>query len=225
MLLYLSNLGFITYNYEAKSFEVKDKLLNWVKASGGIIDYDVLGFFSQVKSQSNATLSLLNYDLKIKGVNKINLSDSQEVFIYPSRKEITVKKNRDFDFNGTVQAGRFDIMGSNFSFKYDEFKIDMPIVDSLRIYAETGRKNKYGQADIKPVKTLISNIKGDLLIDKPNNKSGVKPAHEYPIINSYEKSFVYYDRKSIENGGYDREKFHFHLDPFTIDSLDNFDND
>ena len=65
MLLYLSNLGFITYNYEAKSFEVKDKLLNWVKASGGRIDYDVIGFFSSIKSKSNATLSLLNYDLKM----------------------------------------------------------------------------------------------------------------------------------------------------------------
>ncbi|MGB0882319.1 MAG: hypothetical protein ACPGSO_05160 [Vicingaceae bacterium] len=225
MLLELSNLGFINYNYDAKNFVVKDKLLNWVKASGGRVDYDVIGFFSSIKNKSNATLSLLNYDLKIRGVNSINVSDSQEVVIYPSRREIVLKKNRDFDFSGVIQAGRFDIMGSNFSFNYDEFKIDMPIVDSLRIYAETGRKNKHGEPVIRPVKTLVNNIKGDLLIDKPNNKSGIKPAEEYPKLNSYEDSYVYYDKKSIQKGAYGKEHFHFHLEPFSIDSLDNFDND
>lgn len=225
MLLELSNLGFINYNYDAKTFVVKDKLLNWVKASGGKVDYDVIGFFSQIKSKSNATLSLLNYDLKIRGVSSINVSDSQEVLIYPSRKEIVLKKNRDFDFSGVVQAGRFDIMGTNFSFKYDEFKIDMPNVDSLRIYAETGRRNRNGEPIIKPVKTLVKNIQGDLLIDKPNNKSGIKPAEEYPKLNSYKDSYVFYDKKSILGGVYEKDDFYFHLKPFSIDSLDNFDNE
>tara|TARA_B110000459_G_C16624725_1_gene504357 strand:- start:2530 stop:6936 length:4407 start_codon:yes stop_codon:yes gene_type:complete len=225
MLLELSYLGFINYNYDAKTFVVKDKLLNWVKASGGKVDYDVIGFFSSIKGKSNATLSLLNYDLKIRGINSVNVSDSQEVLIYPARKEIVLKKNRDFDFSGVIQAGRFDIIGSNFSFKYNEFKIDMPIVDSLRIYAETGRNNRNGEPVIKPVETLVNNIKGDLLIDKPNNKSGIKLADEYPKINSYEDSYVYYDKKSIQKGVYEKEHFYFHLDPFSIDSLDNFDND
>ena len=71
----------------------------------------------------------INYDLKLRGVNSVNVSDSQEVIIYPRGKELTLKKNRDFDFSGVVQAGRFDIMGSNFGFKYDDFMIDMPNVD------------------------------------------------------------------------------------------------
>jgi len=225
MLLKLSNLGFINYNYDAKYFVVKDKLLNWVQASGGKVDYDVIGFFSNIKGKSNATLSLLNYDLKIRGINSINVSDSQEVLIYPARKEIILKKNRDFDFSGVIQAGRFDIMGSNFSFNYDEFKIDMPIVDSLRIYAETGRTNRNGEPVIKPVKTLVNNIQGDLLIDRPNNKSGIKPAEEYPKLNSYKDSYVFYDKKSIQKGVYQKNDFYFHLKPFSIDSLDNFDND
>jgi len=168
---------------------------------------------------------LLNYDLELRGVNSVNVSDSQEVMIYPSRREITLKKNRDFDFNGVVQAGRFDIMGSNFSFKYDEFKIDMPNVDSLRIYAETGAIDKYGKPVIRPVKTMIEKITGDLLIDKPDNKSGVKEADEYPILNSYRDSYVFYDKKSIQGGVYNKDDFYFHVEPFTIDSLDNFDNE
>ena len=224
MLLNLSNMGFINYNYDEKTFVVKDKLYNWVKASGGKVDYDVIGFYSNIKGQNNATLSLLNYDLQLRGVNSINVSDSQEVIIYPSNREITLKKNRDFDFSGAVQAGRFDIMGSNFSFKYDDFKIDMPNVDSLRIYAETGRTDQKGRAEIRPVKTLIEKITGDLLIDKSNNKSGVKEAHEYPILNSYRDSYVFYDKQSVQGGVYNRDDFYFHVEPFSIDSLDNFDN-
>ncbi|MCB0401170.1 MAG: hypothetical protein KDD41_03745, partial [Flavobacteriales bacterium] len=224
-LLDLSYKGFINYNYDGKYFVVKDKLYNWVKASGGNIDYDVIGFYSNIKGASNASLSLINYDLKLRGVNSINVSDSQEVIIYPARKELILKKNRDFDFSGLIQAGRFDIMGSNFAFKYDDFKIDMPNVDSLRIYAETGEKDQYGQPVLKQVKTVIEKINGNLLIDKPNNKSGVKPAHEYPILNSFKDSYVFYDRKSILNGAYDKNEFYFHVEPFQIDSLDNFDNE
>ncbi len=224
-LLDLSYKGFINYNYDGKYFIVKDRLFNWVKASGGNIDYDVIGFYSNIKNANNATLSLINYDLKIRGVNSINVSDSQEVIIYPARKEIILKKNRDFDFSGVIQAGRFDIMGSNFSFKYDEFKVDMPNVDSLRIYAETGEKDQYGQPALKKVKTVIEKINGNLLIDKPNNKSGVKPADEYPILNSFKDSYVFYDRKSIQGGVYKKDDFYFHVEPFQIDSLDNFDNE
>lgn len=224
MLLDFSNKGFILYNYEDKTFYVKDRLIDWVNASGGNVDYDVIGFYSKIKGESNATLSLLNYDLKIRGVNSINVSDSQEVIIYPAKREIVLKKNRDFDFSGVVQAGRFDIMGSNFAFKYDDFKIDMPNVDSLRIYAETGKYDQENRPIIAPVKTVIEKISGDLIIDKKNNKSGIKPAHEYPILNSNRDSYVFYNRGSIQEGLYKKDDFYFHVEPFTIDSLDNFNN-
>lgn len=224
MIVGLSYQGFVLYDYENKNFIIKDKLLNWVKASGGKVDYDVIGFYSNVKSGHNATLSLINYDLQMRGVNSVNVSDSQEVLIYPSGREITMKKNRDFTFGGVVQAGRFDVMGSNFSFKYDEFKIDMPNVDSLRIYAETGAKDQYGEDVIRPVKTVLENITGELLIDRPNNKSGVKPSDEFPTLISHRDSYVFYERGNIQNGEYNKNDFYFHVEPFTIDSLDNFDN-
>jgi hypothetical protein len=63
------------------------------------------------------------------------------------------------------------------------------------------------------------------LIDKPNNKSGVKKADEYPVLNSYKDSYVFYNKKSIQGGVYNKDDFYFHVEPFKIDSLDNFDND
>jgi len=224
LLLNLSYRGFIIFDYDKMDLVVQDKLINWVKASAGKVDYDVIGFYSKIKGASNGTLSLLNYDLTLRGVTSVHVSDSQQVTIFPSNRELILKKNRDFDFGGVVQAGRFDIMGSNFSFKYDEFKIEMPNVDSLRIYAETGQVDDLGNPVIRPVKTVINKINGDLLIDKPNNKSGVKPSDEFPILNSFKDSYVFYDRKSIQSGQYDKDDFYFHVNPFTIDSLDNFNN-
>lgn len=224
LLLNLTYAGFVLFDYDNMNFIVKNKLLDWVKSSAGKLDYDVINFFSNIKGASNGTLSLLNYDLTLRGVNSIHLSDSQQVTIYPDNQTLILKKNRDFDFNGVVQAGRFDIMGSNFSFKYDNFKINMPNVDSLRIYAETGQVDDLGKPIIKPVKTVINNINGELLIDKPNNKSGIKPVPEYPILNSFKNSYVFYDSKSIQEGAYKRDNFYFDVKPFTIDSLDNFTN-
>lgn len=224
-LLDLSYKGFILYDYEKKTFIIKDKLFKWVSASGGNVDYDVIGFYSNTKNPNNATLSLLNFDVEMRGVKSITLSDSQQVIIYPKNREITLKKNRDFKFSGVVQAGRFDFMGHDFFFKYDDFKIDMPNVDSLRIYAETGETDEFGEPIIRPVKTVIQQINGDLLIDKPTNKSGVKPFHEYPIFNSFKESYVYYNRKEIQGGAYEKDNFYFQVKPFTIDSLADFDND
>lgn len=224
-LLNLNNFGFIIYNYDKKTFVVKDKLINYVKASGGNVDYDVINIFSNIAGKSNATLSLLNYDLTIRGVNSINVSDSQEVIIYPSEKEIVLKQNRDFTFGGVVQAGRFDFMGKEFKFLYNDFKVDLINVDSTRIYAESDVKDIHGKVKLRPVKSLIRNIKGELLIDNPKNKSGVQPYDEFPIFHSFKNSYVFYDRKKIQGGVYNKEDFYFQVKPFTIDSLDDFNNE
>ncbi|MEX2380263.1 MAG: hypothetical protein WD530_05940, partial [Vicingaceae bacterium] len=42
---------------------------------------------------------------------------------------------------------------------------------------------------------------------------------------SKNESYVYYDKKEVLGGVYDRNRFYFQLEPFTIDSLDNFTNE
>ncbi|MBI2269800.1 MAG: hypothetical protein HYU69_05510, partial [Bacteroidetes bacterium] len=73
--------------------------------------------------------------------------------------------------------------------------------------------------------SVIEHINGDLLIDHPKNKSGYKSYSKYPVFNSAKDSYVYYQKKSVQSGVYSRDKFYFHLEPFTIDSLDNFSNE
>jgi hypothetical protein len=153
-------------------------------AINGRADYDVIQFFSNVYgSDNNAELSLLNGDLRMYGVEKIYLSDSQNVVIYPKNQELVIHKNRNFDFAGRIMAGRFEFFGKKFDFDYDKFKVNLENVDSLRLRVTTDEKDEFGKVQLKKVKTVIENVIGDLLIDHPVNKSGSRSLAQYPIFN------------------------------------------
>jgi hypothetical protein len=223
MLLDLSTQGFLLYDVDKKKVILKDKLYSYLEANAQKRDYDVIEFNSDITGQANATLNLLNFNLIMRGVDQISLSDSQNVFIRPTNQTITMKKNRDFEFGGIVNAGLFDLFGPKFSFEYDNFKINLISVDSLRIKINVGEKDMYGRYQTEKIKTVIEDIQGDLLIDGPNNKSGNKSLNHYPILNSRKDSYVYYNKRSIQQGVYPKDKFYFKVYPFTIDSLNNFE--
>lgn len=224
-VIYLSTLGFASFNMEKDLVVIKPKLFEYVLAKTEKIDYDVINIYSKVEEGRNAKMNLLNNDLKIQGIEGIVLSDSQQVVILPAGGEINLKENRYFDFAGRVKAGKFELFGKEFSFDYEAFKINLENVDSLRISALSDEEDERGNPILKPVKTVIQDVNGDLLIDDPFNKSGLQSLPEYPIINSKDKSYVFYDKKEILNSVYKRDQFYFQVDPFTIDSLDNFSND
>jgi hypothetical protein len=225
-LLYLAQQGFVIYQSDKDKIIVKDRLIDYLKYKGAKKDYDVLVFNSeQGRNQDNAQINLLNFDLKIYGVERIALSDSQIVYITPTEGKVTVKKNRDFSFAGAINAGRFQFFGKEFSFEYDKFKINLTNVDSLRIKVVTKDRDRNGEPIMAYVNSVIEYINGDLLIDHYNNKSGRVDYPQYPIFNSKKESFCYWDKRNVFGNVYTRDKVVFQLDPFTIDSLDNFTND
>ncbi len=224
-LVRLSTMGFLTYNAEDDIVHINDKLFKYIAMRAGKIDYDVLQFPSVIRGASNAVVNLLNYDMTIMGVRQISVSDSQNVVIYPAEQKVILKKNSDFIFAGIVHAGRFDFFGKEFSFDYEKFIVNLKNVDSLRMMVTSKEPDAYGEFPLVKVRTVIEHINGDLEIDNPANKSGRKPFPQYPIFNSFKDSYTYYDKKSIQNGRYNKDKFYFHLQPFTIDSLDNFSNE
>jgi hypothetical protein len=223
-LIRLSALGFIVYNVEDDEIRLNDKLFTYIGARAGKVDYDVIQFPSVIRGGNNASINLLNYDMTIFGVSQVAMSDSQNVVVFPSEKTVVLKRNRDFAFGGVVHAGRFDFFGKEFTFDYDKFIVDLKNVDSLRITVKSIAADAYGEFPLVKVKTVIEKINGSLEIDNPANKSGRKSFPNYPIFNSFKDSYAYYDKKSIQNGKYPKDKFYFHLEPFTIDSLDNFTN-
>lgn len=213
--------GYLSYDPEQRTILIRPKLTHTLKANARKTDYDPIKIESEVSNaQKNANLNLLNLDLTVYGVKRVNLSDSQFVRIYPERQELIVRKNRDLKFGGIINAGSTEYFGKEFFFSYDDYKIDLLQCDSmrLRVWPFTPPFDKQVR-----VRSVIRNVKGNIVIDGKDNKSGIKKGfHNYPILTSTTPTYVFYNDQSIHNGVYDSSSFYFKVDPFTMDSLDNF---
>ena len=219
--------GLINYEPETDMITIKPRLFDYIQNTKHKRDYDIITVHSVYPNKNNATMSLVNnsYDITVRGVENILLSDSQKVFMFPRRDELVIKKNRTFEFAGTVASGKFEFHGKDFVFDYDMFKVKMKTVDSCRIYVVAKEPDVNGNFPFKRVKSIIENINGELRIDAPKNHSGFGKATTFPQFQSFKESYVYYDKRTIFKGAYNRDKFYYKLDPFTMDSLDNFRNE
>ncbi len=220
-LMSLANRGFLVYDIEDKMGKIKDKLIDYVNARNGKTDYDVIFFNSEVSGTSNGLLNLANFDLKLQGVPRVFLSDSQQVYIYPKNMELLLKKDMDFLFSGKIEAGLFDFYAKDCSFEYNKFKINLPAIDSMAFYVRSKKWDpKTGQFPLVRVRTVLTRLSGELLIDDPKNKSGLKSPPEYPVFSNTDTAYVNWDKASIRKGVYKKDKFYFEVVPFTIHSLD-----
>ena len=223
MIHTLAKSGLVSYNESQGKVYVNDKLVDYAKASAKSKDYDYDALILQSSSKNNnAELDLSTNSLNVHGVEKFVLSDSQQVAIYPNQGELTVRKNRDIDFNGRINAGRFIFYATGATFKYDAFKVDLPQVDSMIFYVT--KFNNPQEEHI--VYTPLHNLTGFLQIDQSDNHSGLKKVTEqYPIFTSQKDSYVYYDRKDIHNGAYVRDKFYYTIRPFVVKNMVKFVTD
>jgi len=223
ILIRLSVLGFINYDLDRELITLRQKLYDWIYASVAAIDYDVIDLNSETSAPlENANLDLKNNDLNINGLEMIRLSNAQAVYIFPENQSITMKRNRDFVFNGIMNAGLFTFFGKNFLFSYDKFRINLTDIDSLSLQVKGGQLDAYGQENLLAIQSIIQDMSGELLIDHPENKSGRQDYPSFPVFRSSENSFIYYDAANIQNGVYPRDDFYFEVYPFIFDSLDNF---
>ncbi|MDX2002794.1 MAG: hypothetical protein SFW35_10205 [Chitinophagales bacterium] len=223
LLFMLVSEGYIFYDEDRHLVTVKDKVFNYVLANADRIDYDVLKFNS-FDSKTNGKINLQDNSISLKGVPMITLSDSNDVRIFPGEKDsILIKKEQDIDFSNVVIAGVIDFEGSGFHFDYDSFKIDMTNLAKATINVPTGENDEDGDPIYVPVKSKIEGLTGFLEIDHPRNKSGRRDYPKYPIFTNQKKSYVYYYHKDIADSAYIPDAFYFELEPFTFDSLQNFD--
>lgn len=221
LLFQLANQGYIFYDMEGKKIIVKDKLIHYVNAAESGHDFDNIKFESIISARPNATISLINNDFKLEGVPRIMISDSQSTYFQPAEQTVVIKKNRDMVFSGQVHSGRFDFYGKDFIFNYTLFKVVLNNIDSVKFkFPEYDKNGKV--VGMRTIQNSLQNVNGFLYIDKFDNKSGKQMLEDYPIFECNKESFVYYDRKSIYNGVYDRDNFFYKVDPFTIKNLDKF---
>lgn len=221
-MIQLHDLGFIQYfpkenPGQEDSILYLDKIFIWVQNHQKSRDYDVIRLNSVIAARPNATINLEGNDLNIEGVPKFYFSDSQNVVVVPTDQKLSVLRNRRLKFGGRIRAGRFDFYGKKFELDYNNFQILYSNIDSMKLYFpdSAGR-------GLVAIKSVLRNIYGTLYIDKPNNKSGLQNYPEYPIFRSEKGSEILYDKPNIHGGAYKAPDFVFLVDPFTIDSLDNF---
>ena len=128
--------GLIYFDPETDMIKVKQRLMDYADNLKHKHDYDIITLHSVTQGKDNASLNLLNYDITVRGIKQVLLSDTQKVFIFPKNGEMVLKKNREINFSGTLSSGKFEFIGKDFIFDYEEFKVKMKTIDSIKIYVE-----------------------------------------------------------------------------------------
>lgn len=172
---------------------------------------------------SFGTLDLGTLDLKLNAVDNVPISYSKNTLIFPEYSEVVVKKNRQLKFTGWVNSGKWEVHVLNGDYSYESNKFN--IIESDKAYFRSNpMKTEHGTKPIV-LNSNIAGIKGELVVDHEKNRSGNRPGKvfdKYPVLNSKEKTRVYYNYKTIHLGAYDSARFYFELEPFEIDSLVSF---
>lgn len=221
-MAFLMQKGFIDYDAYAGYVKIKRKGFHYVMSHQKLKDFDNLLIPSISPREPNATFDMKNEKLTIRGVNQFYISELLDVYIIPDDKEITLLKNRDFEFDGQVNAGNFEFIGKAFRFNYDSFLIQLPQIDSLKFNIETEEKDASNRTKKIKLSNQLRETAGMLHINKPNNKSSIKYYAEYPIFSAHKDAIVYFDDKKVLNGAYDKSVY-FVIPAFEIDSVSSSD--
>jgi len=167
-------------------------------------------------------LNMSSMELNLKAIDFINISDAQRTVVFPSNKEVVLKKDRNFDFVGWINSGKMEIDALASTFNYSEFKFTI-LKTHKSLFRVSPLSEKDGKRPIAMTSSL-NGIKGELFIDHPTNRSGMNENFtDYPKIKVSQPSYVYYNSKAIYRGAYDSTRFYYTVDPFYMDSLDNFE--
>ena len=219
----MANKGFVFYDRKFNEITLKPKVDDYLNSFSKKQDYDVIRIYSETKAPlDNAILDLKNFDLKVNGVSRVYLSDSQRVAFYPYDRQLVIGNNRSIRFDGVIEAGLMTFFGHDFAFNYDTFKINLAGIDSIRLAVETEEKDIYGNPLIRNIGNIIQLASAELYIDDPNNKSGLRSLKQYPIINAQESSYIFFDDIPGLEDIYPKEDFYFIIDPFTYENIDHF---
>ena len=225
MIHTLSKHGLVSYNEITGRVLVKDKLEDYVKAFSRAkgFDYDALTLESTTRG-TNARLGLDNNELMIRGIEQFVVSDSHNVVVFPDSTKgrmVTVGRNRALHFDGRIEAGKFVFFVTDCDFSYEQYRFEMPRISKLYFAVP----NFNNPDSLHPVLTPLSNLVGSLQVDRPNNHCGLVKNDGFPMFESRENSFVYYDAANIRGGQYVRDRFYYTLHPFVINSLMDFEID
>ena len=224
LLMGLAVQGYVLYNVELQEVTVLDRVYSDIDARFKRKDYDAIEFSSTVGAgMANAVLNLDSADLEVYSVEKVAVSDSQNVSITPRGRYVRLKKNRDFQFDGVVNVGMFTFSGDSLAFNYDNYSLDLKSVDKVSMRFITDSLGYSGHRAQDRVRSDLEDLTGYVLIDKPDNKAGLVRNEDYPVFTSTKPSKVYYNRPNAAGASYSKEKLYFQVDTFTFKNMNTFE--
>ncbi len=221
-LLRLASHGYVIYNGITRTASLTERFFHTLDARAGKADFDRIEMKSTTTGrQPNAVLNIETAHLQLFGVDEVLLNQNGRVRVYPDRGELTLMQNLDFSFSGLIRAGLFNFFANESRFVYDSFLLNMTHIDSMVFFVpERGQSLSNPNLRFVKVRNRIADLNGTLQIDGPNNKSGRERLPLYPVFESRDESYVYFENDNIQAGKLDKERFYFVVDPFRIDSLD-----
>ncbi|GAB4406391.1 MAG: hypothetical protein OHK0039_08100 [Bacteroidia bacterium] len=226
----LEGSGFITYDKKTLQITPLPKLIDWARAARNKKDFDAIQIISKVDTGAHAVMDLRSMEIEMRGVPFFSLSDSVFVRAVPSGQQVTVQAHRNLQFGGVMAAGQVNFYSSDstrpsFTFDYESYKIVCDSIDSIRFELLRNRPPDHQPTPLELAlsNTVFEGVTGAIHIDDPNNKSGEKDYPFFPVFDSYSNSYLYWDDAEIEDGVYKKDKLHFAVDPFVLDSLESFD--
>ena len=222
MMIRMAHEGYLEMDLETRMATAADKLFDDLANAAGRRDYDVLFFRSEASGSGHGEISLLNRQLTLNGVARVDVSRDRGVLIEPRNGKVVIGEDRDFTFGGGVRAGNLQFDGSDYAFDYESFSIELNAVESCKLRVNEEEKDARGRPKRKLVKNRLEYVQGVLRVDVPINRSGrLSEAYpQYPVLVTDEPSYVYWNDEQIENGAYEKDRFRFVVEPFTLDSLD-----
>lgn len=161
--------------------------------------------------------------IQLNAVERVDLSEAKFTFVLPDEEQITIKRDRNFDFKGWLRSGKVEVQVKKGTYDYAKHSVSLDETGNM-LMAVNPLKPEDGDKLIF-LNSSITNSKGTLYVDDPNNRSGnMKEGHEYPRLKVTNSPKVYYSNGAIQRGAYDSTRFYFAVEPFEIDSLVKFED-
>jgi hypothetical protein len=213
--------GYIHYDPVIGEVEVLQRTFDHIMAAQNIVDFDVIRFDSKV-IREHGRLNVKDGLLQMYGVRRIRFSEKQMVGVRLLSDTIVIGENRNMQLNGILSAGKINVYSKDIRFNYKDFKFDLDAIDSFKIIVLDRLPGPEGNYDYVEAKTAISNISGELLIDRDDNKGSSRVYPTYPIFSTKDSSRVIY---TSVNEKYNEDKFYFLIYPFEIQELNTMEGE
>jgi hypothetical protein len=223
MLMNLAADSYIEYQPDLGRIEVLRKAYHYVLASRNQKDFDRIRIESISKGGPNVILDIGQNLMDIKGVSRFAINEQKGIFIKPRSQSITLAANRDIKFDGTISAGNYEFAGEQIKFSYEDFRVDLPKVDTINMSVARAKVTENGPAvENTRVHNGLRQTSGSIILDDPKNKSARRASPAFPSFESNEPSRLYFNSPAILGGAYD-ERLYVEIPPFRIDSADSRD--